>query len=523
MATDVLTALARANIALGLAVLVVLVLRAPARQLFGARLAYAFWILPVLTASATLLPAPNPSSPIVISATIATALTPHLTLAPFTPGTAGAVGAATNADWPLLLLVLWIAGGVASLGLLVARQRHFRSMLGEIRLASNSRSDLFFASSPALGPAVVGAFRPRVILPSDFTSRFTAEEQPLVLAHERAHLRAGDAQINLLVVVTQCVNWFNPLVHVAARLVRLDQEVACDAAVIARHPTARKLYAEAMVKTHLTFTGLPLGCSWQSRGENPLKKRIAMLKHPQPGLARRWAGACFTVALCLGAGYTAWASQPVRRAAAQSTRALEPQPARVASTSPGQLPSPARNAAAVILGALHELTAGNGLLDAVQENDAAAVAAGIQSGANVNAYRPGDGTPLVRAARRGDLEVVKLLLEHGADPNLAAPGDGNPLIMAAAHGHVDIVSLLVESGADVNGYVAGDETPLINAAGRGHLDVVKYLVAQGADVNLAYDVPSVRGTMERRSPLGQALRFRRTAVAEYLQASGAKP
>jgi beta-lactamase regulating signal transducer with metallopeptidase domain len=519
MATDVLSGLGRTNLALGIAILVVLGLRAPARRLFGARLAYALWILPVLTAFATLLPGPRPSSPMAISAAFTTSLTPHLNRTPFTQATAIDVAGTTGPNWSLPLLALWIAGTAVSLGLLVARQRRFRSMLGDIRRASDSDSELFVASNPTLGPAVVGAFRPRVILPSDFTSRFTVEEQPLVLAHERAHLSAGDAHINLLVVLMQCVNWFNPLVHTAARLVRLDQELACDATVVARHPSARKLYAEAMVKSHLTFTGSPLGCSWQSRGGNPLKKRIAMLKHQQPGPGRRWAGVCFTVTLCLGAGYTAWASQPVGRPAAESTRAPEPRRAGVASTPADQLPPQARTAAAVVLGALHELTAGN----AVQENDAAAVAAGIQSGANVNAYRPGDGTPLVRAARHGDLEVVKLLLEHGADPNLEAPGDGNPLIMAAAHGHMDIVSLLVESGADVNGYVAGDETPLINAAGRGHLDVVKYLVDRGADVDLAYDVPSLGGAMERRSPLGQAVKFGRTAVAEYLRARGAKP
>jgi beta-lactamase regulating signal transducer with metallopeptidase domain len=265
MATDVLWALARANIALGIAILVVLVLRAPARRLFGARLAYALWILPVLTASATLLPAPSPSSPMAISAAFTTALTPHLNRPPFSPGTAVAIAGTTNADWSLPLLALWIAGTAVSLGLLVARQRRFRSMLGEIRLASDSHSELFVASNPTLGPALVGAFRPRVILPSDFTSRFTVEEQPLVLAHERAHLSAGDAHINLLVVLTQCVNWFNPLVHLAARLVRLDQELACDAAVVARHPSARKVYAEAMVKTHLTSSQ---ACRSAARG-NP--------------------------------------------------------------------------------------------------------------------------------------------------------------------------------------------------------------------------------------------------------------
>jgi hypothetical protein len=83
MATDVLSAVGRTNLALGIAILIVLVLRAPARRLFGARLAYPLWILPVLTAFATLLPGPRPSSPIAISAAFATSLTPHLNRTPY--------------------------------------------------------------------------------------------------------------------------------------------------------------------------------------------------------------------------------------------------------------------------------------------------------------------------------------------------------------------------------------------------------------------------------------------------------
>jgi beta-lactamase regulating signal transducer with metallopeptidase domain len=54
MATDVLSAVGRTNLALGIAILIVLVLRAPARRLFGARLAYPLWILRTNRAPGTL-------------------------------------------------------------------------------------------------------------------------------------------------------------------------------------------------------------------------------------------------------------------------------------------------------------------------------------------------------------------------------------------------------------------------------------------------------------------------------------
>ena len=42
--------------------------------------------------------------------------------------------------------------------------------------------------------------------------------------------------------------WFNPLIHLAAHLIRIDQEIACDETVVARHPGDRKAYAQALLK-----------------------------------------------------------------------------------------------------------------------------------------------------------------------------------------------------------------------------------------------------------------------------------
>ena len=55
--TDVLPVLLRVNLALAIAVAGVMLLRLPARRLFGARIAYGLWILPPLAALAMLVPA----------------------------------------------------------------------------------------------------------------------------------------------------------------------------------------------------------------------------------------------------------------------------------------------------------------------------------------------------------------------------------------------------------------------------------------------------------------------------------
>lgn len=102
--------------------------------------------------------------------------------------------------------------------------------------------------------------------------------------------------------------WFNPLLHVAVRRFRHDQELACDADVLARHPNARRAYADAMLKTQLAVPGLPVGCHWQS--SQSLKERILMLKKPQPGALRRRGGIVAVAVVLAASSYGVWALQP---------------------------------------------------------------------------------------------------------------------------------------------------------------------------------------------------------------------
>jgi TonB family protein len=169
---------------------------------------------------------------------------------------------------------------------------------------------LFRAERPGVGPAVVGVLNPRIVAPADFETLYGAGERALILAHETAHLKAGDAAVNALVCAAQCLGWFNPLAHVAGRLLRVDQELACDAAVIGAFPRERKTYAELLLKTQLTTQPLPLGCHWPAGAEHPLKERIAMLKSPLPARSRRALGLACVAATSLAGAAAAWAAQP---------------------------------------------------------------------------------------------------------------------------------------------------------------------------------------------------------------------
>lgn len=297
MIPDILAALVRANLAASAAILLVWAIRKVVRGRFGAQAAYGLWIVPLLAALAGFAPRPvggTAIDPIVLTATAA-------------GGRLVAPALHANPGLPGLLVAVWLVGVLAALGLLLTRQARFVASLGRLERVAPR---LFRAEHSGVGPAVVGALRPRIVAPADFEARFDTTEQQLILAHEQVHLERGDARINALAAAVQCLCWFNPLVHLAARSLRIDQELACDAAVLGQLPAARRLYAEVLLKTQLAAQPLPLGCHWPAGSEHPLKERILMLKSPPPVASRRTAGAVLVVALSLGAACAAWAAAP---------------------------------------------------------------------------------------------------------------------------------------------------------------------------------------------------------------------
>lgn len=297
MASEWIDLLVRVNLAIAAGVAVVMALRPLARRYFGARIAYGLWLLPLAAAAMCFAPQ----------------RVEHVVLEPVSVplGQAAPVAIETVAAQPPYLLWAWIAGALLSLIVLALRQARFTLALGRLHKREDLGHHVRGAESCEHGPAVIGVLRPIIITPADFDSRFDAEERRIVLAHERAHMAQGDPWINVLVVLLQCVNWFNPFVHIGARALRVDQELACDAAVLAQSDGIRRRYAEAMLKTHIAASA-PIGCAWPPSDLNALKERIAMLKRNLPSRTQTLLGGAAIIVATAGVAAAAWAAQPAR-------------------------------------------------------------------------------------------------------------------------------------------------------------------------------------------------------------------
>jgi beta-lactamase regulating signal transducer with metallopeptidase domain len=286
MGSELSSLVLRAALFAGLAILIVLATRRPLRRWLGAAVAYQAWLIVPIVAAASLLPGrPGPALQSVQVLRPAQALAAHIT----TPLQSGQADA---------LLLAWACGAAAMALWFFRGHRAFLRKAGRL-----TRLGAVYVSAGSAGPASVGLFRPRIVVPHDFATRYSPSAQLLVIAHEQVHIDRGDAGANLTAALFQCLFWFNPLVHLGARRFRQDQELACDAAVMRRHPHQRRAYAEALLTSHTgAFTAAGIHCHWQT--QHPTKERVMSLQQTPPGQLRRLAGRC-TLALLVAGGFFA--------------------------------------------------------------------------------------------------------------------------------------------------------------------------------------------------------------------------
>ncbi len=305
--TELLEGLWQASLWLAVGVVVLAVLRPLLVRLGGVALAYrSWWLLPLLLL-ALMLPLPQ------------VALLEHVPTLPLkvVPGAVEGM-AGQSLPWAGLLLLAWMLGAVLCLLRDLRAQRRFERGMGQ--LCARADGSWQASADPGL-PALVGLWRPRIVVGPDFDQQFTAQEQGLILQHERSHRRNGDHWANGALLMARAVFWFHPLLPWASRRFLRDQELACDARTIAPQPALRGLYASTLLKAQLVHPVAPAVCHWRS--QPVLKERIAMLKQSKRKALPWVSGQVLVVGLCLGMGAVAWASQGGAAADGQTVAVMD--------------------------------------------------------------------------------------------------------------------------------------------------------------------------------------------------------
>lgn len=178
-------------------------------------------------------------------------------------------------------------------------------------------------STEALLPLTWGALHPVLLVP-DEASEWSDERRRLVLLHELAHIRRWDWLTQLVAHMTCALYWFNPLVWLAARQMRIERERACDDLVLASGVRGSDYAQELLaLATGLSSSRLSTLVAVPMARRGALEDRLRGILD-----IRRSRAALTTTAVCLGAVLSVAANTPLAM-----LRAAPPQPSELAAKS----------------------------------------------------------------------------------------------------------------------------------------------------------------------------------------------
>ncbi|MEK3856273.1 BlaR1 family beta-lactam sensor/signal transducer [Cytobacillus sp. FSL H8-0458] len=146
------------------------------------------------------------------------------------------------------LFYIWISGvAILTVFTLIAKlkinkiKKHTNSLKnnGILSLFEHCKHKLGISGGIIVGesslvktPMTFGLFKTYVVLPLHFDQWLSEKDIEYIFLHELTHYKNKDIAVNYLMVILQILYWFNPLVWIAFRRMRLDREIACDAAVL---------------------------------------------------------------------------------------------------------------------------------------------------------------------------------------------------------------------------------------------------------------------------------------------------
>jgi TonB family protein len=246
------------------------------------------------------------------------------------------------------LLIVWMTGSLIVVGVWLARWLRLRAAVHGTRtlqLAHLIGRSVEVRETAAVGPGIVGFFKPVLVVPKGIVEQVAPRHLQPVLQHELCHLQRQDNLTALIHMIVEVVFWFHPLVWlIGARLIA-ERERACDEFVVAAG-TAPEAYAEGIIEVCRFHVDAALPCA-AGIGSAKLKARIEdivanrrLRRLSRNGYAALAASAAVAVAapVLMGAfGVLPVVAQPVLRQPvppSQSAEAPAPPAERPPSISP---------------------------------------------------------------------------------------------------------------------------------------------------------------------------------------------
>ncbi len=153
---------------------------------------------------------------------------------------------ADGLKWAVLFGVgVYVAGAGVFIGRLLIHSMRLNQIAASAKLKDGYLGDDVAITSEVVPP--FASLSGRIIIPKELTETLSADQLSMIVDHERAHIRRGDAILFLALSFVDAVFWISPFVRKQTNRCRLSAEIACDKAVTQSMPLARDAYATTLL------------------------------------------------------------------------------------------------------------------------------------------------------------------------------------------------------------------------------------------------------------------------------------
>ena len=181
-----------------------------------------------------------------------------------------------------VMLAAWL--GVSTALLLLFVLVNWRFARARLRWPSHSLHGTIVRVAPRIGPAVLGFLRAEIVVPQSLLAR-SDEDQRLILAHEREHVRTRDHLLLGGAWLCAIVFPWHPAVWYLTNRVRLAIELDCDARVL-RGGASPRSYGALLIDMAARQSAVRIGALALVDGPSHLERRIRAMQWTRGRLSR---------------------------------------------------------------------------------------------------------------------------------------------------------------------------------------------------------------------------------------------
>lgn len=199
-------------------------------------------------------------------------------------------------------------------------------------------------------PMVCGVFHPLIVVPPT-ASEWSDERRRIVVLHELAHIKRRDCLTQVIAQFVCAVYWFNPIVWLAARRLRVERERACDDFVLAAGEKGADYAAHLLdIAQAVRHDRAPAMVGLAMARPSQLEGRLLAILNPairrSSALHTRLASMALVLAVTLPVGAVEFIDDPSPADTASEVPAVAPAPIITAEFEQSAAPSVGSRAAA---------------------------------------------------------------------------------------------------------------------------------------------------------------------------------